>query len=658
VKSDLLLRPAPGLVPLSIVVVLSIAPPCARPAAAQQPDTVTSVGALKRLSLEQLMSVDVTSVSRRPERLANAASAIQVITSEDIRRSGATNLAEALRLATNLQVAQVNASQWAISARGFDNVLADKLLVMIDGRTVYTPLYAGVYWDVQNPPLESIDRIEVISGPGGALWGANAVNGVINIITKRASDTQGLYVSASGGSELDEAGTVRYGARLGDSTFARVYVDGFGDGSTRLADTTGAQAGDAWHTVQGGFRADQVRRNGSLTLQGDLYGGRPNPDGATAVATSGGDVLGRWKRSFATGGDVQLQVYFDRTYRDFRNGFTEGLSTYDADWQHHFHPTGSQDAVWGLEVRLMDHRTQNIVGSPTGSFEFLPSPRLLHLYSGFVQDEIALVRDLRFTVGTKLEHNDYTGWEVQPSARLAWSPGDRHTLWAAVSRAVRTPSRIDRDFTLSTPSFTAITGDDFQSETLVAYELGWRVQAGTRLSASVSGFYNDYDDLRSVEPDTAGVAGVFPEKFENGVRGHASGVELAADLVVSQRWRLRGGYTAFAKRLTIKPGSMDLNHGTAESDDTPNQALVQSIADLPFHVEFDAVARYVGALPMPRVPSYGELDARVGWHPTARLELSLVGQNLLHAWHAEFIPSSPSPRDIERSVYGKVALTW
>jgi iron complex outermembrane receptor protein len=618
-------------------------------AAAQTPDSLPS-GALKRLSLEQLMNIEVTSVSRHPERLSATASAIQVITGEEIRRSGASSVAEALRLAPNLQVAQVNASQWAISARGFTNVLSNKLLVLIDGRTVYTPLYAGVFWDVQNLPVEQVDRIEVISGPGGALWGANAVNGVINIITKSASETQGLALEAGGGTEVQEFGGLRYGGRTSPELAYRVYGHGWGWGSTKL--TNGNDAEDSWGMGQTGFRTDWTPRpSDRVTLQSDFNYARPAPDGGSPILAMGGNVVGRWKRAITEGSDFQIQLYYDRTYRDFQNGFTEDLATYDIDGQHRFRLRHRQEITWGLGARLMDHQTTNL-----SLFEFLPAHRWLHLYSAFVQDELAFADDRwHLTLGSKFEHNDYTGFEVQPSARLAWTPAERTTVWAAVSRAVRTPSRLDRDFYLyAAPSFPVIVGDDLQSEELLAYELGWRFQPDARMSFSLSTFYNDYDHLRSAEPGPPPFN--LPITFQNGVAGHTYGVEMAAAYQVSDRWRLRGGYTFLHKKLSVQPGSNDLNQGTAESDDPAHQILLQSTADLPGGLEFDATVRYVDILPKPPVPSYVDLGLRLGWKPTRHLELAVVGQHLLERRHAEFMPTSPSPREIERGIYGQV--TW
>lgn len=612
---------------------------------------VSAQDRLKKLSLEELMDIEVTSVSKRAEKLSETASAIQVITGEDIRRSGASSLPEALRLATNLQVAQVNASQWAISARGFTNVLSNKLLVLIDGRTVYTPLYAGVFWDVQNPPLDEIERIEVISGPGGALWGANAVNGVINIITRSATETDGFSGSGGGGTELRGFGHLRYGGRLGSKLHARVYGEGFSRDNTELV--SGNDARDAWHMFQGGFRMDgNSGTNDLLTLQGDIYDGRPDPDGGAPVVARGGNVVSRWNHTASETSDFQFQLYYDRTYRDFGNTFTEDLATYDLDWQHRFGLGSRQQVTWGLGVRLMDHTTTNI----PSVFEFLPEHRLLHLYSGFLQDEITLAPDrLKLTLGSKLEHNDYTHWEVQPSGRLTWTPNVRHTVWAAVSRAVRTPARIDRDFFLSlAPGVYLIAGDNIQSEEVLAYELGWRVRPEARVSLSLSTFYNVYDNLRSAEPGPPPFG--IPITFKNGVEGNTYGAELSATYQVSDRWRLRGGYTFLKKDLSVKSSSNDANQGTAESDDPEHQFLIQSSADLTSRLQWDVVFRYVDELPKPEVPRYAGLDVRLGWKATSRLEFSVVGQNLLKPEHREFIPDNPSPREIERGIYGKV--TW
>ena len=419
---------------------------------------------LKKFIVDQLMDLEVTSVSKHPEKLFAAASAIQVVTDEDIRRSGATSLPEALRLASNLEVAQIDARQWAITARGFNNVFADKMLVLLDGRTVYTPLYAGVYWDVQDTLLQDLDRIEVIRGPGAAQWGANAVNGVINITTKSARDTQGALVTATVGS-LEDSGAVRYGGQVAPGVYYRVYGKSVrSDESTR---NNGTGAGDEWRLTQGGFRLDAATAAGNqFTLQGDLYAGtfgRPGPDD---IGAQGHNLLGRWSRDLGDGADVRLQVYADHTHRRIPGSFTQTLDTYDADFQHRFSLAGgTHEIVWGLAYRVVD---DDIVNTPANAF--LP-PQVTHQWSSsFIQDEIALSDNrVRLTVGAKLEHNDYTGFELGPTARAAWTPDAKHTWWVAVSRAVRTPSRIDRDlYSPAAAPYRIAGGPGVVSEKLLA----------------------------------------------------------------------------------------------------------------------------------------------------------------------------------------------
>lgn len=607
----------------------------------------------KKLTMEELMEIEVTSASRRPQRLTETPSAIQVVGSEDIRRSGATSLPEALRLAPNLQVAQVNSSQWAISARGFNNVLANKLLVMIDGRTVYTPLYAGVYWDVQNVLLEDVDRIEVISGPGGTLWGANAVNGVINVLSKSAEDTQGTYATGSVGTARKDFAALRSGGRIAQDLYLRVYGQRFDRSSTVLADGTDAE--DDWGMTQGGFRADWKPTGNVLTLQGDAYDGEPDPDGGKPVVARGANTLGRWQHTFTEDSDLQVQAYYDWTWRDLRNGFTEDLSTYDIDTQHRFQLGSRHEIIWGLGYRQMDHQMENLE-----LFTFLPERETLHLYSGFIQDDIVVIADrLHLTLGTKVEHNDYTGLEHQPSGRLAYTPTEQHTIWVAISRAVRTPSRIDTDFTLSlAPNFPIVqTSRDFDSEKLLAYELGWRLQPMDALTMSISSFYNVYDDIRSAEPGPPPFG--WPITFANGVEGETYGVELSADYQIIEDWRLRGGWTVLKKHLETKDGSQDLNDASAESNDPESQFLVQSSVNLPWNIEFDAVLRYVSTLPDPKVSSYVGLDVRLASQLTEAIEFAIVGQNLIEDQHLEFVPSSSAPpREIERSVYGSLTVRW
>jgi iron complex outermembrane receptor protein len=471
-------------------------------------------GELKQMSLEELMDLQVTSVARHPESLRQAAAAIQVITREDIRRSGASSIPEALRLAGNLEVARKNAHDWGISARGFNSSLANKLLVMIDGRTVYTPLYSGVFWDAQDYLLEDIDRIEVISGPGGTLWGANAVNGVINIITRSAADSQGLYAEGGGGTQLRGLAGARYGGMLAPNVGFRVYGKYFDRDDEVLAD--GARAGDGWHRAQGGFRVDSdASRANTFSAHGDFYAGHEGLNTGGAAQTAGGNLVGRWSHVVTTESDFSLQAYYDRTHLLIPivpfvlNGIElapagnlhDDLSTYDIDFQHRFSLGPRHHIVWGTGYRFSHDVVEN-----APAIAFLPTTLDRNLFSAFVQDQIALSAKLSLTLGSKLEHNDYTGFEVEPNVRLQWTWTPNQTLWSAISRAARTPSRIDRDLTEPAPPRTLVLrgGRDYGSEYVTAYELGYRGEISSTMTGSLSTFYNEYREVRStsVTPGT------------------------------------------------------------------------------------------------------------------------------------------------------------
>jgi iron complex outermembrane recepter protein len=640
-------------------------------ASAAADNSAPTIGELKQLNVEDLMNVEVTSVARHPEKLLQAASAIQVITQDDIRRSGATSIPEALRLADNLQVAQKNSHDWAISARGFNTDLANKLLVMIDGRTVYTPLYSGVFWDVQDVLLEDIDRIEVISGPGGALWGANAVNGVINIITKSAGDTQGLYADAGGGSQPRDFAGARYGGSLTADTQFRVYGKFFDRGDESLEN--GSSESDSWHQSRAGFRLDSASTSRDrLTWQGDVYDSYENEQAGGASDSSGANILGRWSRTLSDESDFSLQSYLDRTHVADPVGalmlsglqfspagnFYDDLTTYDVDFQHRFGLGARNRVVWGLGYRFTHDA---VINAP--ALGFFPAVLDQNLYSGFVQDEIALQKDLSFTLGTKLEHNDYTGFEFEPDARLAWTLNATQSLWAAVSRAVRTPSRIDHDLSEGTPPYLVLLkgGSGFTSEAVIAYELGYRAQLNSKFSTSVSSFYNQYNDVRSTSftPGT-----ILPLYFANDLEGDTFGLESSGHYQVSDGWSLHGGYTYLREHLRVKPGGYDLDDAQNETADPEHQFSIRSSLNLPKNVEWDAALRWVDTLrtnngPTPgTVPSYFELNTRVAWHASQRLELSLSGENLLHNRHTEYGFPDPSRVEIERSIYGKLAWRY
>lgn len=618
---------------------------------------LASPSLLKKLSVEQLMDIDVTSVSRRPEKLSEAASAIQVITQEAIHRSGATSLPEALRLASNLEVAQIDAHQWAISARGFNSTTSNKLLVLIDGRTVYTPLYAGVFWDMQDTLLEDIERIEVISGPGATLWGANAVNGVINITTKRAQDTQGVLATVAAGNELRSDGSLRYGGKLADDMHYRVYAK-YSDRDDSVL-PNGNDIANAWRRAQGGFRLDgALSDRDSYTVQGDGYGGQIAQPALADINISGANLLGRWSRTLSEQSDIKVQTYWDRTHRRIPNSITEDLDTYDIDFQHRL-PVGKRhDVVWGLGYRLIDDRIKN-----PATLGFLPGNVTRQWFSGFVQDDIVLLQDkLHLTIGSKLEHNEYTGFELQPSVRLAWRATEQHTVWTAISRAVRTPSRIDGEFYApSSPPFTILQGNsNFESEKLVSYELGYRAQALDRLTAAVSTFYNDYDDIRSLERINPPAS--FPVYIGNGLTGKSYGAELTADYQVNEIWRLHAGYTELRVLLRHKPDSTDANTSSSEARDPEQFWSLRSSLELPGNTQLDANFRHVSRIANQDVPAYGELDVRLAWRARPNLEFSVVGQNLLHAHHAEFGTTSTNlvntRKEVERSWYGKASWNF
>jgi iron complex outermembrane receptor protein len=641
-------------------------------AQAVDPNHDPELGALKRLSLDELMDLEVTSVSKRPEKLSETPSAIQVVTNQDIRRSGVITLPEALRLAGNLNVAAQNSHDWNISARGFNTDLANKLLVLIDGRTVYTPLFSGVFWDVQDYLLEDVDRIEVISGPGGTLWGANAVNGVINITTKSAKDTQGLFLEGAAGNELTGAVGARYGGKLAPGVYFRVYGKYFDRAEGVLAN--GAGANDPWRMARGGFRVDaETRPEDKMTLQGDYYSGNENQVTGGTGKVRGGNILGRWTRTVSADSNVSLQLYYDRTHLASPRAaasatvpagtLVDDLDTYDLDFQHHLNRGDSHRLVWGLGYRF----THNVVGNAP-SVGFLP-PRLDHrLFSGFVQDEIRLRPDVFLTLGTKIEHNDYTGVEWEPSGRLRWDLGPAQMVWAAVSRAVRMPSRIDRHLVQPTglpapfPQSILTGGPDFDSETVIAYELGHRAVLGTKATTSLSLFYNTYDRIRSTTPGPAGFPSFgFPLVFQNNLEGETYGLEFTATYQALPGWRLHASYNLLKAHLRVKPGKLDFSQALNETADPEQQFALRSSADLPGGVELDAALRWVDTLrnnngPNPgTVPDYFELDVRLGWHPTPRLELSVVGQNLLDDHHPEYGFPGPGREEIRRSVYGKVS---
>jgi iron complex outermembrane recepter protein len=601
---------------------------------------------LGQLSLEELADLEVTSVSRLPEPVADAGAAIYVITNDDVRRSGALSLPEALRLAPNLEVARIDALDYSITARGFGGFeSANKLLVQIDGRSVYTPLYSGVDWDQHHLLLDDLDRIEVVSGPGGALWGANAVNGVVSITTRRAEDTQGLLAAATAGT-LDSDLRVRYGGRLGERGAFRVYATGFRRGDLKRAD--GEDADDGWDAVQGGFRADWSTGSDELTLQGDLSESDiDQPAGLDDGYARGANLLGRWTRPTGRTGRLEVQAYYDRTEREARL-FYDALETWDVELQHAFE-WRVHHIVWGGGYR----RTQDEFRTLTLPNLLNPARREVTIGSFFVQDQVALSENLTLTLGMKLEDNSYTELDYMPSARLAWRlPGD-HLLWAAVSRAIRNPSRIERDFAIEGLVKPGIMG----SEKLVAYEAGYRGRPSARTSLSVNLFYNDYDDLRTNELDPS-----LPEPIYvgNTMRGVTFGVEAWGALDVTDSWRLSAGGAWLGKDFELEPDSRDIAKFEAAGVDPDYWVKLRSQTQLADNLELDVYLRAYGETPASAAsgylgaPAYVELSGRLGWRPVEQLELSVAGLNLLDDQHPE--ASETRRTEIPRSV--QVGLRW
>ncbi len=614
---------------------------------------------LTSLTIEELMQVEITTPARKEQSLMDTPSAVFVIRPEDIRRSGVRFIPEALRMAPGMQVARLDANKWAITARGFNGRFANKLLVLMDGRNVYTPLFSGVYWDVQDTMLEDIERIEVIRGPGATMWGSNAVNGVINIITKPASSTPGAIVGGGVGTELRDFAEGRYGGASGEEFHYRAYAkyhdhEPFGSGN------------DDWFMSRAGFRAEwKAADDQTVTFLGDLYDGEVGDRVTIPILTApftqtfdqhvpvrGGNLLARWTLQSGPKSQLNVQTWFESTYR-LADVVDERINTVDLSVDHRFSPLEGHDVVWGGEFRLA---RDDLDGSTTVQFD--QSRRTAVIGSAFLQDEIMLVRSrLQLVLGCKVEYNTYARGsnhpvELQPSARLTWTPEAAHAVWAAASRAVRVPSRAQTSARLNAmvvpgPTEFAFFGNrDVAPEELIALELGYRVQPLEALSIDIAGFLNLYDTLITDEPGTpflepspAPPHTVVPLVTENRNDARSFGVEVAIQARPLAEWNLHLAYTFF--RLNIDPDgdSRDPFTDTAEDESPRSQVYLRSSWDLPHSLQLDVIPRYVGGLSSLDVEGYVELDARLAWRPWANGEVSLTGQNLLHRSHQEFAPS-------------------
>lgn len=614
---------------------------------------------LADLSLVELGNIKIISETKRAQRLSDAPSSVFVITANDIRRSGARTLPEALRLAPNLQVAQVSATEYAISARGFNGNSANKLLVLIDGRSVYTPLFSGVFWDVQDVVLEDVDRIEVVSGPGGTLWGVNAVNGVINVITRSAGKTPGGMIAAGAGNLQDRA-SVRYGVRTeGGGVDYRVFAvqDDFRHTQTQ----SGGDANDAGHRTLVGFRTDWAGEFDALSLHGDTYTGQrgqplPGTISITGenfplgpITTSGTDIVSFWEHHFAGGASGSVQGYYDRTQRTVVPTFEDAQDIYDLQLQYSAAPVGRHTITGGAGYRYGKDSVDNSI-----YVAFLPAQLDQTWVNVFMQDEVALIDDVQLTVGGRMERNDYTGWEFLPTLRLAWKMVPDQLLWAAASRTVRAPARLDHDtyvpYVPGQPGYLLRGGPDAVSETADDYELGYRGQLTPAASISSTVFHTAYDHLHTQEIDPSFTY----LTFGNGMQGTVTGIEAWGTFQPAAYWRLHAGFTRLRQDLVLRPGSNDVAAPAAAEGANPAfWWSVRSSFDITAGSELDLTVRYVASLSDPDVPNYATLDLRYGWRPRRDLEVSIAGQNLTGGGHGEFTDVSTRSQ-IAREYFVKV----
>ena len=642
------------------------------------------------LSLDELLDLDVVTAAKVPEKITQTPAAIHVITREDLHRTGVNSIPDALRTVPGLHVYRINGTKWAVSARGFSGRFANKMLVMVDGRSIYTPLFSGVFWDVQDTMLEDIEQIEVIRGPGGTLWGTNAVNGIINIITRKSADTQGALLSVETGGQDDGIVSARYGGWLDTRTSYRIY--GQFTEHSNFETVSGDDAFDDFYRGFTGFRMDRSLDNSStLTLQGELYTGKAGQR-KTALTLSppyshvledeaqltGGYFIGRWHHSASKGSGMDLQLYYDHNKRD-REGFTETLDIFDIDFQHRFTPTRSQEILWGLEYRYSNDKAMSTIDPISGLYTLRldPENRSDNLISCFFQDRLTFADgQAEATIGTKLEYTDYTDFEWQPSLRFLWNLNEGNSLWAAITRSIRTPSRSESHGTYNAGAFPDQAGETrvrrimannaLDSEKVMSYELGYRVRPGETLFIDMTTFYNYYHDLTGgvaagssyVESGDSSTYMVIPVTIANATDGESYGFELSGNWSVADWWRLNAGYTWFQFNVLNDATLLFQRHGFDENEQAQHQVDLSSYMDISPNLELNGVLSFVDSLPALDVESYVTLDVNLVWYCTESLTVSVGGRNLLANKHLEFNSSQDGiiASEVPLTLYGK--LVW
>jgi iron complex outermembrane receptor protein len=611
-------------------------------------DASAPIDELGRMSLEQLANVEITSVSKSAQSLSSAPASIYVITREEILRTGVLSIPEALRLAPNMQVTQLTSSEYSNGARGLAGSpdlqnFSNKTLILIDGRSVYSPLFSGVVYDMQDVLMDDIDRIEVISGPGATLWGANAMNGVINIITRKAADTKGGLLRLDAGDEEQAIGA-RYGGALGNDGAFRVYAKWFDRGASDFADGTSAQ--DDWSKWQAGFRTEFGGASNMFTVQGDYQHAEQNFLEDDGVGFTGANVLGRWEHAGTV--STRVQLYFDRVQRDRPpTGIEYDINTYDFELQQSAELGARHRLVWGAGRRSSDYDTVN------NALAFVPAHRTLEQTNLFIQDNVTLTDGVKLNAGIKLEDNSYSNWSVLPDLRLSWTPNGTTLFWIAGSQAIRAPTPFDTDVQEFVGTTLFVRGDpDFKPEKVTAYEIGYRGQPAANVSFSASVFYDEYDDLRSIEvtPVT-----LLPLRWGNLIEGSTYGVEAWANLQVNSWWRISPGYRSVHKRLEFSDGASGIVGVSQAGNDPSSRYLLKSSMDFG-RFSLDAILRKVGALPSPASPQYTELSAHIGWRASERLEVAVKGFNLLNETHREY--ADPQGREIRRSVMAELRYSY